>query len=44
MCSFDLVGICEKVLKQKPYLGEGETGDGDSDSAESIESFEIRGK
>jgi hypothetical protein len=40
----DDAGVCEKVLKERPYLGEGYNNDGDSSSGTSEESFEIRGE
>lgn len=39
---YDL-GVCEKVLKEKPYLGDQQGGGGDTSSASSEDSFDIRG-
>ncbi|OXA58654.1 target of rapamycin complex 2 subunit MAPKAP1 isoform X2 [Folsomia candida] len=35
-------GVCEKVLKEKPYLGDQQGGGGDTSSASSEDSFDIR--
>ena len=40
--AYFLLGICEKVLKQRPYVGN--EYEEDSESLSSDESFEIRGK